>query len=979
MNDALFVHGGKTDPFNSYSYTAAPNNGDILYLSLSASFDSSSPPWELLSISSNSSSAQGPSLSWHTLSAFNTSHVLLFGGKPGPESPTVLVGVADSAYLLDVLNPMEPLWITEPVAWANEPIRRVHHSSTTATSGSIYIIGGEKADGSNIAFSEHYIFHPEVPSFTQLPSDNGPRGITGHSSAMLPDGRLLVFGGYSQSSDSLLPLSVVWALDTSRPLQSWSLISVSNASLPSPRRAFAATVIKDGKVLIHGGSDAPLQGNFADGWILDTSVNPMAWAQVDALNQLGPRRDHFAVSYGNQVIFGFGYANDEPAPASLQIFDTDKGVFVTEFSPLPSSTTPTQTLPGASQTTKRPTPTGSSSGRGSHPSITVSPGPGDSNHGGGNGHGPGTQGSRTASIVVGTVLGVLGLLAGAYYVRRHRRSHADSERRFLTLEGSDDEGGESSNLARNIPAAGFSQDKQMSRSRQGWDFGVIGSLGLARIVSAVTGTRSTSHIPARRDMLADEDTRDFGMWYDAGRRDGTGSSSWSLRSIMGPRRTSHEPSIAGSIGEASWKEKIDPFADGSALARDEDTSFAGTARPQGRKQISIASAWSYRDPFADPIQEETSDHYSDDDDDGPSTQPYLHPIPPPLPALRTILPVSRVGHPLSPLTERTSQNTLSLNEPSNSVSSHTSLNSPFDTTSSQITSHTSHEAPTSAGPFGSSIIGATASNRPMKRSDSWWARFSRTSFLDRRPSESSRLKAMPEFRDPNPPPRLVAIEESVHSASPHDHAPKSRQPGASSGGPLPGISRHASRLQGGHNKSLTSVKTADTEAIERMAGTMDVAQLGRSDSRRTASSGATASLSIDTSRGSWVQEDAADGYGDPELMTFPSPVEMAEARFLSQQPDSYHSFTPAPASSLSPTSAMKHGSPPSSSVVAARIQDFERRQSQDLQAPPLTNTRRREERSKKPPYDTAVNYGLIPRASLFVANPDHRTRPSADS
>jgi hypothetical protein len=70
--------------------------------------------------------------------------------------------------------------------------------------------------------------------------------------------------------------------------------------------AFAAVSIPSGKVLIQGGSDANLKTNFADGWILDTTQNPMIWTQVAPLAQVGARRDHFAVSSGDLVLFGFG-------------------------------------------------------------------------------------------------------------------------------------------------------------------------------------------------------------------------------------------------------------------------------------------------------------------------------------------------------------------------------------------------------------------------------------------------------------------------------------------------------------------------------------------------------------------------------------------------------------------------------------------------------------------------------------------------
>ncbi|KAH7886407.1 hypothetical protein F5I97DRAFT_1880096 [Phlebopus sp. FC_14] len=63
LEDTLYVHGGMTDPYNTYSYTSAPEISDILSLNLSVSFSSASPPWQLLSADSS------PALAWHTLSA----------------------------------------------------------------------------------------------------------------------------------------------------------------------------------------------------------------------------------------------------------------------------------------------------------------------------------------------------------------------------------------------------------------------------------------------------------------------------------------------------------------------------------------------------------------------------------------------------------------------------------------------------------------------------------------------------------------------------------------------------------------------------------------------------------------------------------------------------------------------------------------------------------------------------------------------
>lgn len=300
LESTLYVHGGLSDPFNSYSYTSAPEISDLLALDLSTSFNSSSPPWQLFS--SNSS----PALAWHTLSAFNPTELLIFGGQPDPNSLIALTTLNDSSGLLLTSNKSDPSFLVKPQNWANEPMRRIRHSSSY-TSGKVWIIGGEKADGSGNAFSEHYSFTPFSPEFVQLPSSStAPPDIYGHASLVLPDGRLLVLGGYCASFSELVPMDTVWSLNTTRNPPVWEKLSISNKSLPNPRRDFAAVVLSDGQVLIHGGGDAQLQATYSDGWVLDTSQSPMVWNSVAALAQLGQRKDHFAVQVGGYVLFCFG-------------------------------------------------------------------------------------------------------------------------------------------------------------------------------------------------------------------------------------------------------------------------------------------------------------------------------------------------------------------------------------------------------------------------------------------------------------------------------------------------------------------------------------------------------------------------------------------------------------------------------------------------------------------------------------------------
>ena len=237
--------------------------------------------------------------------------MLVFGGQPDPNSNIVLPDRPDSVWILNVQDNDSPSWVNESEGWANEPSRRIFHSASSS-GGKVFIAGGQKADGSQTALNTHEIFDYTGPTFAALPTANGPPDLYGHTSLVLHNGSLLVFGGYSQSQNTLLPFSTIWILDTWADTFTWSSARIDTTTLPSARRNFAAVVLSDGRILIHGGSDAALQTTYSDGWILDTTKDPMVWIQVDSLSALGQRRDHMVVAIGSVLIFGFGVYHVQP-------------------------------------------------------------------------------------------------------------------------------------------------------------------------------------------------------------------------------------------------------------------------------------------------------------------------------------------------------------------------------------------------------------------------------------------------------------------------------------------------------------------------------------------------------------------------------------------------------------------------------------------------------------------------------------------
>ncbi|PPQ63850.1 hypothetical protein CVT24_009063 [Panaeolus cyanescens] len=965
MQKALFVHGGKVDQSNQFSYTAAPNVNDVLYLPLSNSFPVASPPWELVNSATNQSTIQGPAISWHTLSAFNTTHALLFGGLPGPNSQTVTLDAPDSAALIDLSSPTNPQWQPQRSSWAGQPNRRIRHSTATAPSGNVYVFGGEKADGSQNGLAEYFLFNPRIPSFTAVsaPPDS-PRDFYGHATIVLPDGRIILLGGYSQSAGALTPFSTLRVYDTKQPSPQWELVSTETTNFPAPRMAFASTILPGKRILIHGGSDSLLQNNMEDGWILDTNADPMSWSRVDALSQIGARRDHFVVAVGNQTIFGFGYLNNGPAPAALQIFDFSTNSYVDTFTPPSSSIPVTPTLPTVSLPTQT-NPTG-----GDQP-----------NTGDGDGKNPTKEKAKAvAAIVLGVVFGLVALVvivgSVAYYRRRKRQEALAQRRRFFTLDGDEDDN-ESQHLDGTIPQVAM-HDPVPTSSRFTNEHGILSSLGIAGALSMASKLKRTKTTYERRDMLADEDSQSLGHWYlyNARGGDGTGGSTWSLNSIFGGegKKKSRDTSSASGYDMRDIRgQGSDPFADSAAaVGREEQTGFISGVPP------GLPSG--YHDPFADPtpdVDDGSINSKPSDDSHVPiygTMGPTIRHISPvsALPPLRTGLPLT--GYSGLPATTSTngSQSSLTAVTPQTYTSrnshSDNDLSRLNDSSLSHKTSNTSFDTsrspPRSPVLTGSAIIGSTPSSHPIKRSDTWWARFARNNLLDRRSSDASRHHF--DIRDPQPPPRLGAIEELSlrDTTTSPQHTPQGSSPDSTLSDSSGNRPSKIGSMYPQPPKSISSLRTANTEQIEYMAGKMDVVQRLKSTSSRhgTDSLGSTGGLSVESSSSGY--DAYVNEYGQNSIL-FDSPIDDSTTPTSSYAPH----LPPLPFALPRTTSPPPRGgasSPPvsSSGGVASRIQAFEKKMSAD---------NGNEDGKRR----TKVDYGLVPRASLFIANPDHRLSTSS--
>lgn len=276
--------------------------------------------------------ATPPRLAYGSLAPLTHREVMLFGGDGSPDVP-VQTG-NDSAYTFQLIqassNVTTARWTAVPKSWA-PPMRRVYQGVESDEKGGVWVIGGAKADGSGIGLREAWALNTstDTPQFHQLTPP--PGDIVGATSTLLSDGSLLMLGG-QDTAGQLQSFQTVYALNTKT--NQWSATNTTGVSLsasasekvaiPLPRRNHVAVSLPSKRVFLHGGSaDNGLTSALSDAWILDWSVSPPVWSQLDANASGAPsaRFGHSAVAYGRKVALTLGWTGTAAADSAVYIFD----------------------------------------------------------------------------------------------------------------------------------------------------------------------------------------------------------------------------------------------------------------------------------------------------------------------------------------------------------------------------------------------------------------------------------------------------------------------------------------------------------------------------------------------------------------------------------------------------------------------------------------------------------------------------------
>ena len=248
--------------------------------------------------------------SGYTATRLSDDRVLIVGGEFPTMNRNTSAEVWDAA--TDTFSRTGPLGVA-----------RAYHTATLLSDGRVLVVGGwETGDSAEI-------WDPATGTFSPVPSMSATDSRFGSAAVLLNDGRVLIVGGSGGNGEDGSPMT---------PALVWDPTTDAFATIGTPTTARigqSATLLRDGRVLIVGGSDVHPNGGGPDG-VVDADLFDPA---TNTFSPTGPlvsaRSGHFAglLPDGRVIVYG-----NETAGNSAEIWDPRTGTFGPLLSPGPQGT-----------------------------------------------------------------------------------------------------------------------------------------------------------------------------------------------------------------------------------------------------------------------------------------------------------------------------------------------------------------------------------------------------------------------------------------------------------------------------------------------------------------------------------------------------------------------------------------------------------------------------------------------------------------
>lgn len=214
-----------------------------------------------------------------------------------------------------------PIIPTAPFTYQDELIslqplteRRAAHTATLLPDGRVLLAGGFQEDGQGheLAIDSAELYDPRTDTFTRTGPLNEARD--GHTATLLPDGRVLLVGGWG--TYGRLATAEIYDLAT----EQFTL----TGSLSAPRAGMTASLLEDGRVLIAGGQQA------RNAPLLAAEIYDPRTGQFSlAAELIEGREGHTALTLPDGRILLAGGTSPAGQPlASAELFDPNTSRFI---------------------------------------------------------------------------------------------------------------------------------------------------------------------------------------------------------------------------------------------------------------------------------------------------------------------------------------------------------------------------------------------------------------------------------------------------------------------------------------------------------------------------------------------------------------------------------------------------------------------------------------------------------------------------
>jgi hypothetical protein len=196
-------------------------------------------------------------------------------------------------------------------------IERRGHTATLLTNGKVLVAGGSAIQVGWPVWDSAELYDPLTGTFALTGRMTTPR--SGHTAALLPDGRVLIAGGFASggngSPTAFLPSAELYDPSTGT--------FTAIGAMTRPRAGHTATLLNTGRVLITGGTSSyQLRGEISAAELYDPLTGTFTATGSMAAGRVG----HVAVLLPNGRVFieGGGSCDAQPNP---ELYDPVSGRF----------------------------------------------------------------------------------------------------------------------------------------------------------------------------------------------------------------------------------------------------------------------------------------------------------------------------------------------------------------------------------------------------------------------------------------------------------------------------------------------------------------------------------------------------------------------------------------------------------------------------------------------------------------------------